>query len=135
MSHTIILFSRPYLDKYNECYKNIITINKVPKGPLANLVRRINTPPLSQFKTLNNPCDPINACCLALSRDGLSFCNTRCNTRCNLLVVDDVPDLICYLLENDYKIDTSITKMFNQSDITFETNNANKLICFITYLG
>ena len=24
---TVTLFSQPYLDKYNQCYKNIVTIN------------------------------------------------------------------------------------------------------------
>jgi len=134
MSRTISLFSQPYLDNYNECYKNIVTLNKVPQGPLANFVRRITPPRLSYFKTYNTPCDPIKSCCLALSREINDTCqlNTGCN---NLLVVDDVPDLISYLVENGYKIDTSVTKMFNQSDIRFQTNNANKLICFITYIG
>ena len=49
------------------------------------------------------------------------------------MTVDEVPDLISYLVSNGYTVDTSITKMFNQSDIQFQTNNSNKLICFITY--
>jgi hypothetical protein len=53
----------------------------------------------------------------------------------NLMVVDEVPDLISYLVSNGYKVDTSITKMFNSSEIRFDTNTGNKLICVITYNG
>ena len=49
------------------------------------------------------------------------------------MVVDEVPDLISFLVENGYTVDTSITKMFNTSDIRFDTNTGNKLICFVTY--
>jgi len=36
---------------------------------------------------------------------------------------------------NGYSVDTSITKMFNTSEIRFDTNTGNKLICFATYNG
>ena len=49
-SKTVTLFSQPFLDTYNQCYKNIVTVNLLPQGPLAQLVRRVQFPPLSQFK-------------------------------------------------------------------------------------
>jgi hypothetical protein len=125
---TTSLFSTPYLDKYNECYKNIITISAIPQGPCSKLIKRINLPILSPFKN-NSPCNKIKTCCLGLTspKEFPNCCND------NLMVVDDVPNLISFLLENNYKVDTSITKMLNQSEIRFETNNGNKLICLITY--
>jgi len=125
-SNTFSLFSRPYLDKNNQCYKNIVTINVLPKGPLSKFVRRINFPPLSEFQT-STPCSPINNCGLALT----SF--ERCCG--DLMVVDEVPNLISYLASNGYKIDTSVTKMFHQGDVRFQTNVGNKLICFATYIS
>ena len=51
------------------------------------------------------------------------------NSGCgDLMVVDEVPNLISYLVSNGYSVDTSITEMFNNSDIRFDTNNGNKLI-------
>jgi len=47
--------------------------------------------------------------------------------------VNEVPDLISFLVSSGYSVDTSITKMFNTSEIRFDTNNSNKLICFVTY--
>ena len=128
---TVSLFSQPYLDTYNQCYKNIVVVNLMPQGPLAELVRFVNFPPLSEFKQ-PGPCSPLKQCGLAL----MSFdtCKTGCKFG-NLMTVDEVPNLISYLVSNGYIVDTSITKMFNDSDIKFDTNTGNKLICFITYNG
>jgi len=130
---TVSLFSQPFLDTYNQCYKNIIVINLKPKGPLADLVRFVKFPPLSEFKQ-PGPCSHIKQCGYALL--SLDTCSTGCGKfGDNLMVVDEVPTLISYLVSNGYTVDTSITKMFNQSDIRFDTNIGNKLICFITYHG
>jgi hypothetical protein len=133
---TITLFSQPFLDTYNQCYKNIVTINMMPQGPLSQLVRRVQFPPLSTFKQ-PGPCSRINNCGLALiTLNGFFYNNNNCNKNCsNLMVVDEVPNLMSYLLSNGYTINTSITKMLNTSDIRFETENANKLICVVTYNG
>jgi hypothetical protein len=116
---TVTLFSQPYLDS-NQCYKNIVTTNLLPQGPLANFVCRIQFPPLSPFKI------PSKQCGLAL------FSLKRCT---NLMVTDEVPTLLSFLLSNGYSIDTSITKMLNESDLQFDTNTGNKIIAFITYNG
>jgi len=129
-SKTVSLFSQPFLDTYNKCYKNIVVINLIPKGPLSQLVRFVNFPPLSEFKTPGQ-CSPIKQCGYALM--SLGGCNTGCKE--DLMVVDEIPDLISYLVSNGYTVDTSITKMFNQSEIRFDTNLGNKLICFVTYNG
>lgn len=131
-SKTVSLFSQPYLDTFNQCYKNIVVVNLMPLGPLAEMVRFTNFPPLSQFKQ-PGPCNPIKNCGLALmSFDG---CYVGCKFGSDLMAVDEVPTLISYLVSNGYTVDTSITKMFNDSDIRFDTNTGNKLICFITYNG
>ena len=124
-SKTVSLFSQPYLDTYNQCYKNIVVVNLPPQGPLADLVVRVNFPPLSEFKQ-PGPCTPLKQCGLALvSLDG-QFNN-------GLMDVNEVPNLISFLVSNGYTVDTSITKMFNDSEISFNANTGNKLICFVTY--
>lgn len=128
---TVSLFSQPYLDTYNQCYKNIVVVNLKPQGPLGEFVRFVKFPPLSEFKQ-PGPCSPLKDCGLAIiSLDGCT-CKTGGN---DLMVVDEIPNLMSFLLSNGYSIDTSITKMFNTSDIRFDTNLGNKLICFVTYNG
>jgi len=135
-SKTISLFSQPYLDTYNQCYKNIVVVNLMPQGPLAEIVKFVKFPPLSEFKK-PGPCSPIKQWGYALM--SLGGCSMGCDFSktggSDLMVVDEVPDLISYLVSNGYSVDTSITKMFNNSDIRFDTNTGNKLICFITYNG
>ena len=130
---TVSLFSQPYLDTYNQCYKNIVVVNLKPQGPLGDLIKIVKFPPLSEFKQ-SGPCNPVKNCGYAIM--SLESCNTGCkNGNSDLMVVDEVPNLISFLVSNGYSVDTSITKMFNNSDIRFDTNNGNKLICFITYNG
>lgn len=129
---TVSLFSQPYLDLYNQCYKNIVVVNLKPQGPLGDFVRLVKFPPLSEFKQ-PGPCSPLKDCGYAItSLNGFNCGSNYCN---GLMVVDEVPDLISFLVSNGYTVDTSITKMFNNSDIRFDTNTGNKLICFITYNG
>lgn len=133
IAKTFSLFSQPYLDTYNKCYKNIVVINLMPRGPLADLVKFVKFPPLSEFKQ-SGPCTPFKECGYALM--SLGGCNIGCGKfGDDLMVVDEVPDLISYLVSNGYSVDTSITKMFNTSEIRFDTNTGNKLICFVTYKG
>jgi hypothetical protein len=129
---TVTLFSQPYLDKYNQCYKNIVTINLVPQGPLGQFVRRVQFPPLSEFKQ-PGPCSHIKNCGFALV--SLNSDNCCAKNGSNLMIVDEIPNLVSFLLTNGYTIDTSLTKMFNTSDIRFQTENANKLIFLVTYNG
>jgi hypothetical protein len=131
-SKSVSLFSQPYLDTYNQCYKNIVVTNLMPQGPLAEIVKFVNFPPLSEFKQ-PGPCSPLKQCGLALM--SLSGCYVGCKFGSDLMVVDEVPTLISFLLSNGYTVDTGITKMLNDSDIRFDTNMGNKLICLITYNG
>jgi hypothetical protein len=134
---TYTLFSRPYLDTYNQNYKNIVTINLPPKGPLGQFVRPIRFPPLSEFKFSSsyNYNRRGQMCGLAIGSLNPFFNNNNNKFGQGLMVVDEVPDLFAFLLSNGYKIDTSLTKMMNGSDIRFQTENANKIIAFITYIG
>lgn len=121
------LFSRPYLDTYNKCYKNIIVVNLMPCGPLAKITKRVTFTQLSQFKS-SSPCEQIDKCGLALTS-----LNSICGKCGDLMITDEVPQLFSYLLSNGYTIDTSITKMINDSELAFNTYNKDTLICFVTY--
>jgi len=130
-SKTVSLFSQPFLDTYNQCYKNIVVVNLKPQGPLGELVKFVKFPALSKFKQ-PGPCSPLKDCGFALMSLNDQGCSKFGN---DLMVVDEIPNLISFLVSNGYSVDTSITKMFNSSDIKFDTNTGNKLICFVTYNG
>jgi hypothetical protein len=130
--NTYTLYSQPYLDKLNQCYKNIVTINFLPKGPLGGFIRRIKLHPLSEFKQ-PGPCSNNRQQQCAL---GFVSLNPVCSKNgCGLMTVDEIPSFFSILLANGYKIDTSLTKMLNNSGITFHSENENKIIAIITYTG
>ena len=122
-----VLYSQPYLqlNTSDSYYNNIVTINVIPNGPLRRFVRKTKFPPLSEFKYNEYGVDNRNNLC------GLALLSLRNNGR--LMLVNEIPDLFSFLLANGYKIDTSLTKMMNNSDVRFQTNNANKVICFVTF--
>lgn len=119
VSQTYTISSQPFYDSYNECYKNILIINSKPESsPLSTIVKRLHTPKLSPFKE-SSPCCPIPNCVYAIYK---IYDNNQ------LMTPDDIPELFNFLISNNYKIDTSITKMMNSSEVKM----TNKLICFIT---
>jgi len=135
MYNTISLFSQPYYDPCSQCYLNIITMNLPPRGPLLKITRRIKLYPLSEFKEPGN-CTRLQTCGLGLRslRFLNGFSSSYNSNSCSVLMtVDETPDLFSFLLSNGYTIDTSITKMMNQSSIRYKTNNSNELIALITY--
>ena len=134
---TFSLFSQPYYNPHRECYYNIITMNVPPRGPLLKLTTRIKKYPLSPFKCPGE-CGRIQTCGIGLRslrgfdgfNGGYGFNNNFCS---DLMTTDEFPDLLTFLVSHGYKVDTSITKMLNQSSIRFKTENANELLALITY--
>lgn len=131
ISNSYLLSSKPYL--FGCEYDNIITINILPRGPLAKIVRQINfsNNKLSDFSTYENTCR-CGYALLSLRGTGI-YGITNCNSRKkhHFMTADEIPDLFSFLLSNEYKIDTSLTKMMNSSNIQINMNN---IIGFITYM-
>jgi hypothetical protein len=110
--------SEVFLENCNlgEAYKNIVTINIVPEGPLVSLVRRVIHRPLSKFQGFQN-----QRCSLALVSLKEPF---------RLMNVNEVPDLYSFLIANSYNIDTNVTQMFNSGDIRFDNK---QILFFVNY--
>lgn len=118
-SKTFTIFGQPYLDRFQQCYINILTINNIPAGPLGEKVIKIQTPPLSEFK-IPGPCCPLPVCTLALK----SFQHG------GIMREEDIPYLFSYLLSNGYTINEPLTKLLTKND----TEN-KRTICFVAYTG
>lgn len=135
---TFTLTYQPFFDTYNKCYKNIVTTNIMPQGPLRKLVRQIKMKPLSPFQ-IPGPCNPIQQCTLAIVSLGInnnyystsSGCG-KYGSGCGLMTPDELPDLMSFLLENGYQIETQLTNMINQSGTKISNKN---IIGMVTYYG
>jgi len=107
-----------YLDKYNECYKNVLVISPKPKeSALQQITRLTNREKLSPFQQ-RSPCCSEEQCYYII----LNPIN-----KCEFLCIEQITLLFNYLFMNGFKIDTSITKMMQKSDVKIDN-----LLCFIS---
>ena len=108
------IYLEPILDPLSQEYKNIITLDTVPSGPLSSLVFPIRTPELSIFSSSREI-----TCKYMLSRYTTSKC---------FMHEDDIPAIFAYLQQNGYTIDRNLTKLYQD-----KTVKPRVVICIFTY--
>ena len=115
-SYTLSL--EPYLNTYSKQYQTIITIDKMPLGPLSQLVSHYISPKLSPFQRVENNC-----CKYAIRRNysGKAIRDDY------FLTTEDMPSLLSYLNANGYTIDANTTK------IVQKTGTNKNMVCIFTY--
>jgi hypothetical protein len=130
------LVSVPYYDHLTQCYKKVIKINPAPppNSPLNTIVKRVGPIRLSPFQV-----DSAFSGCGGGGGGSCGGCSSNLAQSCNLLItsinnnphlmcIDEIPSLFEFLLTNGFKIDTSITKMTQASNVKL----SNDLICFFS---
>jgi hypothetical protein len=130
---TFTITTQPYLEN-NQCYKNILTINLVPEGPLQHFVRRLKPSRLSPFQAYNYNYNNYG-CELVLINpfpNTFSYSN-NCGKQCNnYMTPNEIPNLFSFLTANGYQIETQLTNMMNNSEVKL-TNS--RIVCSATYYG
>jgi hypothetical protein len=121
--NTFTISCIPYYDRFNQCYKNILSIDNIPKGPLAKLVRRIEYNKLSPFQQ-DGPCYKYDKCKYVIIGRG--------NKCCEFMTQEQIYDLTSFLLSNGYQIENQITNTLNNSQIKIQRN---KPLYVVTYYG
>ena len=140
-SSIFALFLEPILDPYSQTYLNIITLSDNPQGPLANMVRLISLPKLTQsvsagsYSGLNGmSCTHVLMKYPVKGATGVPK-NTDCYMRS-----DDIPALFSYLVKHGYMIDTSLTTMMSKSRVLIgcvsekRYSGDRKMICMVSFL-
>jgi hypothetical protein len=125
-----VLYLEPFLNSYYKEYQNIITIDKVPVGPLLPFVKHVNQPKLSPFYTVN-PMDPIENCTFAVvrySNRGQSLKNSD-----YFLTEKDVPSLLAFVQTSGYTIDYNMTKLIQRAKISPSSSKSKTMICSFSY--
>ena len=131
------LVSVPYYDHLTQCYKKVIKINPIPppNSPLNAIVKRVGNIRLSPFQVDSafSGCGGGGGGCGGggCSSNLAQSCNvliTSINNKNHLMCIDEIPSLFEFLLTNGFKIDTSITKMMQASNVKL----SNDLICFFS---
>lgn len=140
------LTTEPYYDTWTQCYKNIITINIVPRGPLRNFVIRLPYTKLGPNRYDYSNCGPEQPTCrLALVKRGLlgtACCGVGVGVGgyapkwggCGYLMTpDDIPNLFTFMTARGYTINTAVTDMLNVSAIRMQNNR--QILCFASFEG
>jgi hypothetical protein len=153
--NTFTITSEPYYDPILQQYKNILTTNVEPNGPLKQFVTylRNNNRQQSYFNRQLQPYNnqqPYNINKIVLislrganiiAGNGLRnviprnlYRNYNQTMNCGnfLMTPNEIPDLITFLQSNNYQIETQITNMMNQSEIKLYNQ---KLAFTVTYFG
>lgn len=135
-----VLYLEPFFNTFHKTYQNIISINSVPSGPLANFVTSMSTSKLSPFQQLNSISSNPSNCMNVLVRYPKSADNSTSSIKNAdyLLGSDDIPSVLSYLHTNGYIVDTQLTKMLFKSDVLNGTSQNRlsgnkKMICIIRY--
>ena len=126
------LVSVPYYDHLTQCYKKVIKINPIPppNSPLNAIVKRVGPIRLSPFQVDSafSGCGGGGGGCSSNLAQSCNVLITSINNKNHLMCVDEIPSLFEFLLTNGFKIDTSITKMMQASNVKL----SNDLICFFS---
>lgn len=83
----------------DKCYRKVLTINKMPDGPLSSIVKQTKREKLSVFKQACSPCSKNDACMNVIMNQG------------EYLFEEDLTELITFLVEKGYTIDTKLSKL------------------------
>ena len=133
-TYLYLLYNEIYYDNYCKEYFNILTINKEPKGELKKYIKLTSiTSPSTKQNTL------INKSCTYTISDNLldvnqNITNTNSKTCCsksnNFLTLENINEFTEFLINNNYTIDNSITKIYKINNIcsNFSSNNSKKIL-------
>jgi hypothetical protein len=134
-SKTVILYVEPLLDTYNQTYVSALTLNAMPDGPLSKTVKIYNTSKLSPFQTFTNTISSSDNCTYILMKHPKG--NKNIST--NWMLSEDIPAVFSFLQENNYNIDTSLTKLMNHSQVNLggvsqikRTGN-RRMVCMFSF--
>ena len=134
-----ILYLEPFLNTFHKTYQNIITLDSIPAGPLAEMVTPISNNKLSPFQQLNS-ISTHPGCMNVLLRYPKTTIGSVSSIKNSdyFMSSDDIPSIFSYLSSNGYTVDTQLTKMLFKSDVVNGSSQNRlsgnkKMICMIRY--
>ena len=106
------LYKTTYLDKFDKCYKNIITLNKNPNDQSLNSsLKQVSSKKLSPFEGFD--------CCSNQPSCILAFIDPSTK---EFITEEHIDQVFSILVDNDYIIEYKMTKLIKDP----------KLICLIS---
>lgn len=91
------------LIRNNECYLEIITIDREPKSPLKSITKKKHFQNISSFKEFSN-CNS-NHCSLVLIKNNNHY-----------YTIKDIPELLSVITSMGYKIDNNLSNLLKKKN-------------------
>jgi hypothetical protein len=137
---TFVLYLEPILNPYLKSYQNIITVDRMPSGALADMVNLVDLPKLSSFQEAGFGFGRGfgGSCVHVLLRYPKNACGFNWKNSDIFMGADDIPSVLGYLRDNGYVVDTDLTKMIFKSRVEVggvserRFSGDRKVICFVT---
>ena len=127
---TFTVYLEPYLHPHIREYQNILTIDRMPFGPLKDLVTQLRPTKLSPFQPFSSPFDdPFGSCKYAIIKYPGQPVTQKCYNQ--FLTHSDIPALLGYLATNGYTVNTDITKIIQRSNTM--PPGGKRMVCVSTY--
>ena len=98
---------KPFYDDNNITYYHILTINKLPKGPLSNYIKLM---PIKNVSTKINKANE-NYCSFVIKK---SILGSIYNNKLEICTIDDITDILDFLTNNNYIINDTITNILSE---------------------
>jgi len=117
ITYYYMLYNEINYDSVCKEYYNILTLNKQPEGTLKEYTKFINITIPSTNETYNKQCS------IAILNTLLTTHNTN-RKHSNILMLEDLNDFTEYLINNNYTIDNSITKLYKNANYNNSQNNS-----------
>ena len=123
---TFVVYVEPFRNNYYKTYQNILTVSVKPLGPLEAMIKEISFAKLSPFEKPGGM-----GCSQVILRYPRNSENSTVKNTDMYMTSDDIPSLLSYLQENNYEVDTSMTKMLQKSHIPTMENR--RMVCIVKY--
>jgi hypothetical protein len=130
MIEIITLFITIYYNNIDNNYYKLLSLNKIPNGPLKNYISSIS---------VTNPSTKINKsrenyCILGISSSILNtnYSNNNFNKYINLCTIEDITEIYEFLINNNYAVNNELNNILNNNcnNYNYNNNNSNNSILF-----
>lgn len=124
MTNAWIVYLEPIYDARQKTYIKILTVSDMPDMPLAQYVRRLNTPKLSNLNRSYTDSKCIYAILKQLDDQDQDY--NRGDTE--YMEPNDIPRLFAYMVSNGYMIESGWTSILQKSKIGFGDSEKKTLV-------
>ena len=130
----------------DKSYKNIVTINRIPEGPLQYCVVRLRRNKLSPFSEPRGRSSCDTQCIYVFTQNIYNIEDVNGETSdcgCGKVVtsasdgylcVDQIPDLLSIATENNYTIDYKLSKLLTNTGVASSNRQGSTFVCTLGYV-